>query len=172
MDPISKNRKACRKPPTYAESRRCSEPDTPRSEGGRGKRAEPSVPRVLPTLLCARLSRPRRDDGRARTARRSYQHLPLGPALCPRTRQTLSTAPESLHRFLESRRDLRQSPQNLDVSLPGGRLRWQHARVSLEPDARCRGGSTLLGESAALHGVFSSSRASGPGAGGSADCSG
>src|SRR6266568_1180697 len=50
--------------------------------------------------------------------------------------------------------------ESVDVSLPGGRFRGEHARVSLESDARCRGRQTLLCQSAALQGWFSSSSAS------------
>ena len=56
--------------------------------------------------------------------------------------------------------------RKLDVSLPGHRLARQHPGVSLECDARCRGRQTLFRQSAALLCLFSSSGASGRGAGG------
>src|SRR5712692_6610788 len=60
-------------------------------------------------LLCVRwylrysapLPRSGRDDARAGFARRPHHHLPLGPALCSRSGETMQAAPESMQRFLE-----------------------------------------------------------------------
>src|SRR3989442_1585668 len=67
------------------------------SEEGRGKRAELSVPRLLPILLLAQLPRPGGDDAGTGSARRSYHDLPLGAALCSGTGKTMPTSCESLH---------------------------------------------------------------------------
>jgi hypothetical protein len=57
---------------------------------------------LVPPVL-AQLPRPRRDEAGAGTLCRLHDDLPLGAAIRPRARKTLSASPQSLHRFLESR---------------------------------------------------------------------
>ncbi len=102
-----------------------------------------SAVRALVSALCAQLPRSRRDDAGTGTACGPHHDLSLGPAVCPRAGKTMPSSPQSHDRLLESRRDFHQSPKKLDVPLPGRRLARQHAGVSLESDARCRGRQTL-----------------------------
>ncbi len=48
-------------------------------------------------------------------------------------------------------RNVYQNQKSLGLSVPSRRFRWKHVGVSLESDARCRGGHTLFLQSAAHH---------------------
>ncbi len=104
--------------------------------------------------------------------RRSSHHVPLGEAALPQsltndaghTSKPPLTPGAWMKRPSTSKKSGRISPEPLTRD-------QQHAGVSPEPDTGRRGRQTLLPQSAALHGWFSSSSLSGRGEGDSADCS-
>ncbi len=73
--------------------------------------------RTVVLALLSELSRSRRDDAGTGIAGRSHDDLSLGPALHSGTGKTMPTSFESHDRLLESRRNVYQSPHNLDVSV-------------------------------------------------------
>src|SRR6516165_6331382 len=102
---------------------------------------------VLP--LRYKLSRSRADDGRTRRVGRSLDHLPMGPEVRARNREAaaLALAPSAL-RELAGRRDLREGPRQMGLSLPSRRQAGQHDRFLSLPDAEHDGGQAFPGQGA------------------------
>src|SRR5215813_10405240 len=88
--------------------------------------------RAMVCHLQAELSRRVRSDGGARRNGRTYHRFAMGPTLRPRLREKVEELRAPCRFILESRRNLCQSEEAMELSLPRGRQARSDSRFLAE----------------------------------------